>query len=70
MTRALLDINVLIALVDPDHADHLRVHAWAADGLRDGWASCALTENGFVRVLSQTGLPSRGHSKPGGGPAS
>lgn len=57
MTAALLDINVLIALVDPDHADHLRVHAWAADGLSHGWASCAITENGFVRILSQPAYP-------------
>lgn len=57
MSRALLDVNVLLALSDPDHADHARVHEWAATGLADGWASCAITENGFVRVLSQPRYP-------------
>lgn len=57
MTRALLDINVLIALMDEAHADHQRVHAWAATGLADGWASCAITGNGFVRILSQPAYP-------------
>ncbi|MEI2778820.1 MAG: TA system VapC family ribonuclease toxin [Tetrasphaera sp.] len=57
MTRSLLDINVLIALVDPDHVDHQRVHVWGASGLQSGWASCAITENGFVRILSQPAYP-------------
>lgn len=53
MTRALLDVNVLIALVDAAHVDHQTVHTWAATGIADGWASCAVTQTGFVRVLSQ-----------------
>ncbi|MCI1261843.1 MAG: PIN domain-containing protein [Tetrasphaera jenkinsii] len=57
MTRALLDVNVLIALMDAGHVDHESVHAWAADGLADGWASCAITQNGFVRILSQPAYP-------------
>lgn len=57
MTRALLDVNVLIALVDPDHLDHDRVHAWATEGLADGWASCAMTQNGVVRIMSQPAYP-------------
>ncbi len=57
MTRALLDVNVLIALVDPDHIDHDRVHTWAASNLGSGWASCAITENGLVRILSQPAYP-------------
>lgn len=57
MTRSLLDINVLIALVDPDHIAHEPTHEWAATGLADGWASCAITENGFVRILSQPAYP-------------
>ena len=58
MTRVLLDVNVLIALMDPDHVAHERVHAWAARGLAGGWATCALTQNGFARVLSQPSYPS------------
>jgi toxin-antitoxin system PIN domain toxin len=49
---ALLDVNVLVALFDPDHVHHELAHDWfAADG-RAGWATCPLTENGFVRVLA------------------
>ncbi len=50
--RALLDINVLIALLDPDHVFHERAHAWWASQSKSGWASCPLTENGVVRIMS------------------
>jgi predicted nucleic acid-binding protein len=56
--RALLDINVLVALLDSDHVDHGRAVSWLADGMTAGWATCALTENGFVRILSQPRYPS------------
>ncbi|MGH1564717.1 TA system VapC family ribonuclease toxin [Mumia sp. DW29H23] len=56
--RALLDINVLLALLDRDHADHDRARAWLTDEIRQGWASCPLTQNGFVRVISQPRYPS------------
>ncbi len=49
---ALLDVNVLVALADPDHIHHDVAHDWFADHRRNGWATCPLTENGFVRVLS------------------
>lgn len=58
MTLALLDINVLLALLDSDHVDHSRAHGWLEDGIEDGWASCAITENGFVRIISQPRYPS------------
>jgi toxin-antitoxin system PIN domain toxin len=48
---ALLDVNLLIALFDPDHAHHDLAHDWFADNRARGWATCAVTENGFVRVL-------------------
>ncbi|MGJ7908282.1 TA system VapC family ribonuclease toxin [Actinopolyspora sp. H202] len=58
MKRALLDVNVLLALLDSDHVDHKRAHEWLdADGTA-GWASCSITENGFVRVISQPRYPS------------
>lgn len=47
----LLDVNVLIALLDPMHAQHIRAHAWFADTVTV-WASCALTQNGFLRIVS------------------
>ena len=56
--RALLDINVLLALLDADHVDHARAREWLSREIRYGWASCALTQNGFVRVISQPKYPS------------
>ena len=47
----LLDVNVLIALLDPMHTQHTRAHAWFAD-TGTVWASCALTQNGFLRIVS------------------
>jgi uncharacterized protein len=58
MTRALLDINVLVALLDADHLDHERAWHWADVELGGGWASCPITENGFVRIISQPRYPS------------
>jgi hypothetical protein len=53
MTRtALLDVNVLVALFDPDHIHHELAHDWFADNRPGGWATCPVTENGFLRVLS------------------
>lgn len=49
---ALLDINVLVALFDPDHVHHEAAHTWFAESRRDGWATCPLTENGLLRILS------------------
>lgn len=56
--RALLDINVLIALLDSDHVDHRRAREWIESEIAHGWASCAITQNGFVRILSQPRYPS------------
>ena len=58
MRRALLDINVLLALLDSDHVDHGRAHDWLDDEIDAGWASCPITENGFVRIISQPRYPS------------
>lgn len=58
MSRALLDINVLLALLDSDHVDHPRAHEWLDAEISSGWASCAITENGFVRIISQPRYPS------------
>jgi uncharacterized protein len=49
---ALVDINVLVALFDPDHIHHELAHDWFADHRVQGWATCPLTENGLVRVVS------------------
>ncbi|MGH3970359.1 MAG: type II toxin-antitoxin system VapC family toxin [Mycobacterium sp.] len=56
--RALLNINVLLALLDSDHVDHERARAWIIAEIEQGWASCAITQNGFVRIISQPRYPS------------
>ena len=47
---ALLDVNVLIALAWPNHVHHRAAREWFEERRRDGWATCTLTEAGFVRV--------------------
>lgn len=55
MSVGLLDVNVLVALFDPEHVHHEAAHAWLAANRRRGWATCPLTENGSVRVLAHPG---------------
>ena len=55
--RVLFDVNVLIVLFDPGHVHHDRAHVWWEQNRASGWASCPLTQNGFVRVMSQPGYP-------------
>jgi toxin-antitoxin system PIN domain toxin len=56
--RALLDVNFLLALNDTEHRFHQTAKAWLVTHMDDGWASCPLTQNGCVRILSQTGYSS------------
>jgi uncharacterized protein len=51
--RALLDVNVLISLIDDHHLHYARAHGWWEANHTHGWASCPLTQNGFLRILSQ-----------------
>ena len=55
--RALLDVNVLIALLDSDHASHDSAISWFSKHAREGWASCPITQNGCIRVMSNPGYP-------------
>ena len=59
--RALFDVNVLVALLDAGHLHHRVAMAWLAAHGRRGWASCPLTQNGCLRILS---LPSYPNSQP------
>jgi len=47
---ALFDVNVLVALFFPDHVHHELAHDWFSANRTNGWATCPLTVNGFVRV--------------------
>ncbi|MFN7936988.1 MAG: TA system VapC family ribonuclease toxin [Bryobacteraceae bacterium] len=49
----LFDVNVLIAVADPAHVFHESIHNWLASHQISQWATCPLTENGFIRILSQ-----------------
>ena len=55
--RSLYDVNCLLALLDRHHAAHATVAAWFAANAEHGWASCPLTQNGCVRILSQPRYP-------------
>lgn len=53
----LLDINVLIALLDPAHEHHEAAHSWFRSHRRRGWATCPITENGCLRIMSNPAYP-------------
>jgi toxin-antitoxin system PIN domain toxin len=55
--RALLDVNVLIALLDSDHASHDSAMSWFSKHAREGWASCPITQNGCIRIMSNPDYP-------------
>jgi hypothetical protein len=55
--RALLDVNVLIALLDADHVQHTRTRDWFRAHAKRGWASCPLTQNGCIRIMSLPAYP-------------
>jgi toxin-antitoxin system PIN domain toxin len=57
MTRYLLDVNVLVALLDPTHVQHERAHGWFASRGQRAWATCPLTENGVLRVVGHSRYP-------------
>jgi len=49
---------VLIALFDASHLNHDAAHRWFGAAARQSWATCPITENGFIRVLSHSSYPS------------
>lgn len=52
----LLDVNVLVALIDPGHVFHDVAHEWFG-ARKTSWATCPLTENGIIRVISNPRYP-------------
>lgn len=59
MSGFLLDVNVLIALLWPAHEAHGRAQRWFAKNADQGWATCAMTEAGFVRIVSNPAFSRR-----------
>jgi toxin-antitoxin system PIN domain toxin len=59
--RSLLDVNSLIALLDQEHVHHAPIREWLAraENVEHGFATCAITQLGFIRVMS-----SKGYSRP------
>lgn len=53
---SLLDVNVIVALLDPGHIFHDVAHQWFA-ARSDQWATCPTTENGTIRVISNPKYP-------------
>ena len=49
--RALLDVNVLIALLDAGHNHHQGARQWLEQEIENGWVSCPLTQNGCLRIM-------------------
>ena len=52
MSVALLDVNVLVAISDDAHIHYVEAHRWLAANREFGWATCPITINGCVRILS------------------
>ncbi len=52
MGVGLLDVNALVALAWDSHVHHAAVRSWMRSSGRAGWATCPVTESGFVRVSS------------------
>lgn len=57
MTGYLLDVNILVALIDPAHIQHDPAHEWFAAVGRKAFATCPLTENGLVRIVGHSRYP-------------
>lgn len=53
----LLDVNVVIALIDPSHVHHDRAHEWFARKGTRRWFSCPTVQNGVVRIISNPRYP-------------
>lgn len=57
MSISLPDVNVLVALFDAAHTQHDDAHNWFGRNRKHGWATCPITINGCIRVLSNPAYP-------------
>jgi toxin-antitoxin system PIN domain toxin len=57
LTRYLLDVNVLIALIDPAHVQHEEIHDWFGRVGQRAFATCPITENGLLRIVGHPKYP-------------
>lgn len=59
---SLLDVNFLLALIWPVHAMHETAHRWFGRNAASGWATCAITQSGFVRLMANAKVTGGGVS--------
>jgi toxin-antitoxin system PIN domain toxin len=52
----LLDLNVLIALADPEHIHRRKAERWFLSTGKDNWGVCPLTEAGFIRIATNPAM--------------
>jgi len=50
----LLDVNLLVAVAWPNHVHHRLAQGWLRSQLQKGWATCPLTQSGFIRVSANS----------------
>jgi toxin-antitoxin system PIN domain toxin len=53
----LLDVNVIIALIDPAHVRNRDALAWFTSTGKHSWATCPLTENAVLRIVGHPPYP-------------
>ncbi|MEO5914005.1 MAG: TA system VapC family ribonuclease toxin [Luteolibacter sp.] len=51
------DVNVLLYLANPDSPFHAAAKAFFMQATREGWATCPITENGFIRIFGHPNFP-------------
>lgn len=59
MSVHLLDVNILIPLIDTAHTNAAAIHRWFEAHQADGWATCPMTENGLLRIVSSPSYPGK-----------
>lgn len=58
MSVRLLDVNVIVSLLDSAHIHHEAAMKWfGIAAVIDGWATCPITENAFIRIVTQISYP-------------
>jgi toxin-antitoxin system PIN domain toxin len=57
LSVGLLDVNVLVSLFDPAHPNYEDAHQWFGRHRHRGWATCPLSLNGCIRVLTNPAYP-------------
>ena len=57
--RHLLDVNVVLAIIDPAHEHHAPATRWFNEVGRSSFATCPIVENGVIRIAASSAYPNR-----------